>query len=62
MRPSQTRRQNRPVRLKAVKKSDRLALLGLARRAGKLVIGGEESRRAIRRGIARVVVLAADAS
>ena len=45
-----------------MKKNETLALLGLARKAGRLVIGAEESRRAIREGIARVVVLADDAS
>ena len=45
-----------------VKKNDALTPLGLAKRAGKLVAGIEESRRAIRQGIARVVVIAADAS
>lgn len=45
-----------------MKRNETLALLGLARRAGRLVIGAEESRRAIREGIARVVVLADDAS
>ena len=45
-----------------VKKNEELALLGLARRAGKLIVGAEDSRRAIRRGVARVVVIAEDAS
>ena len=44
------------------KKNEDLTVLGLARRAGKLVIGAEESRRAIRQGVARVVVLAEDAA
>lgn len=43
-----------------MKRSDGLGLLGLARRAGKLIVGAEESRRAIRRGVVRVVVVADD--
>ncbi|MDH3223184.1 MAG: ribosomal L7Ae/L30e/S12e/Gadd45 family protein [Gemmatimonadota bacterium] len=45
-----------------VKKNEALAILGLARRAGRLVVGAEESRRAIRQGVARVVVIADDAA
>lgn len=45
-----------------VKKNETLAILGLARRAGRLVVGAEESRRAIRKRVARVVVIADDAA
>lgn len=45
-----------------VKKNEALAILGLARRAGRLVVGAEESRRAIRKRVARVVVIADDAA
>jgi ribosomal protein L7Ae-like RNA K-turn-binding protein len=45
-----------------VKKNEALAILGLARRAGRLVVGAEESRRAIRNRVASVVVIADDAA
>lgn len=39
-----------------------LRLLGLARRAGAVVSGTEATRRALRRGVARLVLMASDAS
>ena len=50
------------VRPTVAKRNDVLSLLGLSRRAGALTLGVEESRRAIRQGVARVVVMAGDAS
>lgn len=44
------------------KRNELLSLLGLARRANALSTGAEECRRAIRNGVARVVVMAGDAS
>lgn len=41
---------------------DFLAFLGLARRAGHVVTGTEQTRRALRDGAARLVVTAGDAS
>lgn len=39
-----------------------LAFLGLARRAGKLALGEENSRRAVRSGKAEMILLASDAA
>jgi ribosomal protein L7Ae-like RNA K-turn-binding protein len=44
------------------RRSEALALLGLAQRAGAVVKGTEATRSALRRGMARLVVLAADGS
>lgn len=44
------------------RRSEALALLGLAQRAGAVVKGTDATRNAIRRGIAHLVVLAADGS
>jgi ribosomal protein L7Ae-like RNA K-turn-binding protein len=41
-------------------RSEALALLGLAQRAGAVVKGAEATREAVRRGSAHLVVLAAD--
>lgn len=42
--------------------ADPLALLGLARRAGKVLIGTDAVRRGVRRGEVSLVILAGDAS
>lgn len=42
--------------------SEALALLGLARRAGAVVAGGEAVREAMRKGSARLVILTEDMS
>ncbi len=42
--------------------AETLRLLGLARRAGAVVIGTEATRRAVRQGEARLVLMAGDAS
>ncbi|MGW8268197.1 MAG: L7Ae/L30e/S12e/Gadd45 family ribosomal protein [Longimicrobiales bacterium] len=44
------------------RRSEALALLGLAQRAGAVVKGTDATRSAIRKGIARLVILAADGS
>jgi len=41
-------------------RSEVLALLGLARRAGAVAAGTDATREAVRRGIARLVILAED--
>jgi ribosomal protein L7Ae-like RNA K-turn-binding protein len=41
-------------------KSETLALLGLARRAGAVAAGTEATREAVRKGMARLVILAED--
>ncbi len=42
--------------------AEALRLLGLARRAGAVVVGTEATRRAVRQGEARLVLMAGDAS
>jgi ribosomal protein L7Ae-like RNA K-turn-binding protein len=44
------------------RRSEALALLGLAQRAGAVVKGTDATRNALRRGIARLVILASDGS
>lgn len=44
------------------RRSDALRLLGLARRAGAVLPGTEATRRALRSGEARLIVMAGDAS
>jgi len=44
------------------RRSEALALLGLAQRAGVVVKGTEATRDALRKGLARLVVLASDGS
>lgn len=51
-----------PPKSRGKRPAEGLALLGLAQRAGAVARGGEATRRAIRKGEARLVVLAEDAS
>ena len=48
--------------MKAKRRAETLRLLGLARRAGAVAPGTDATRRAIRRGEARLVLMAGDAS
>ncbi len=44
------------------RRTDAFRILGLARRAGAVVLGAEAAREAVRRGDAALVILAADAA
>ena len=49
-------------RVKAKRRAETLRLLGLARRAGAVAPGTDAARRSVRRGEARLVLMAGDAS
>lgn len=55
-------RRRRTVMMGTSRRAEALALLGLAQRAGAVVKGTEATRSALRRGEARLVLLAEDGS